>query len=221
MYETSFLFFCRMYLVKTNWWIRKLFPTEVTWKIRTDKKEVFITFDDGPHPTITPFVLACLKQHDAKATFFCIGKNVKASSRIYQQILAEGHSVGNHTYDHLNGWKSGDIVYFKNVILAGQLIDTDLFRPPYGRITKSQVKELVPDYKIIMWDVLSGDFDLNLSAQQCFDNVANNVGAGSVIVFHDSEKAFPRLEHALPRVLKYLSDQGYQMNRIPSATITG
>src|SRR4051794_39226777 len=174
-----------MYLVKTPWWLRSLYSSGFIWKMPADKKELYLTFDDGPHPTITPFVLACLKQYNAKATFFCVGENVKRFPDVYEQILADGHAVGNHTYNHLNGWKTGDITYLKNVILARQIIESNLFRPPYGRIAKSQVKELAPEFQIIMWDILSGDFDLNLSPQRCFANVISNVSSGSVIVFHD------------------------------------
>lgn len=203
-----------MYLVKTPWWLRKLYHPDVTWKIPTDRKEIFLTFDDGPHPTITPFVLKCLKQYNAKATFFCIGKNVQQYPDVYQQIIDEGHAVGNHTHNHLNGWKTGDIIYLKNVVLAREIIDSRLFRPPYGRIARSQVKELSPVFKIIMWDVLSGDFDTTLSPQACFDNVANNTSAGSIVVFHDSEKAFPRLEYALPRSLAFFKENGYAMKAL-------
>jgi peptidoglycan/xylan/chitin deacetylase (PgdA/CDA1 family) len=185
-----------------------------------DKKELFLTFDDGPHPTITPFVLASLKQYDAKATFFCVGENVTRYPDVYQQILAEGHAVGNHTYNHINGWKTGDIIYLKNVILATQTIESNLFRPPYGRISKSQIKELAPVFKIIMWDVLSGDFDLNLSPQKCLHNVVSNAGAGSVIVFHDSEKALPRLEYVLPKSLAYFTEKGYRMKRIEAEDLS-
>ncbi|WP_147203990.1 polysaccharide deacetylase family protein [Segetibacter aerophilus] len=200
-----------MYLVKTPWWLRALYPSKVTWKMPADKNEVYLTFDDGPHPTITPFVLRYLRQYNAKATFFCIGKNVKQYPHIYEQIINEGHKVGNHTYNHLNGWKTGDIIYLKDVVLAQQVIDSNLFRPPYGRITKSQVRELCPIFKIILWDVLSGDFDVSLSPQKCADNVIKNTTSGSIIVFHDSEKAFPRLEFALPKALEFLSEKGFAM----------
>ncbi|HEX8278588.1 MAG TPA: polysaccharide deacetylase family protein, partial [Segetibacter sp.] len=156
----------------------------------------------------------CLKQYHAKATFFCIGNNVKQYPDVYQQILDEGHKVGNHTHNHVNGWKTGDIIYLKNVILARQHIESALFRPPYGRISRSQVKELAPVFKIIMWDVLSGDFDVTLSPQKCFDNVVANTTPGSIIVFHDSEKAFPRLEYTLSKVLAYFANKGYAMKSI-------
>jgi peptidoglycan/xylan/chitin deacetylase (PgdA/CDA1 family) len=208
-----------MYVVKTPRWLRALYPSDITWKMPADKKEVFLTFDDGPHPTITPFVLQCLRQYNAKATFFCIGKNVKQYPHIYDQIINEGHAVGNHTYNHLNGWKTGDIIYLKNVVLAQQAIHSTLFRPPYGRITKSQVRELSPVFKIVMWDVLSGDFDISLSPQKCADNVIKNTAPGSIIVFHDSEKAFPRLELALPKTLEFLSCKGYIMGSIPEAEV--
>jgi peptidoglycan/xylan/chitin deacetylase (PgdA/CDA1 family) len=203
-----------MYLVKAPWWLRKIYPPGVTWKISTERKEVYLTFDDGPHPTITPFVLQCLQQHNAKATFFCIGKNVKQYPEVFQQVVDAGHSVGNHTYNHLNGWKTGDSIYLKNIVLAQQVISSKLFRPPYGRIARSQVKQLLPDFKIIMWNVLSGDFDEALSPQKCLHHVTANAGAGSIIVFHDSEKALPRLEYALPKVLEFFSENGYEMKAL-------
>ena len=203
-----------MYLVKIPWWLRKLYAVDAIWKIATEEMEVFLTFDDGPHPTVTPFVLACLKKYNARATFFCIGKNVNQFPQIYRQILDEGHKVGNHTNDHLNGWKTDDATYLKNIGIAKEAINSNLFRPPYGRIKRSQAKGLSPAFKIIMWDVLSGDFDVTLSPQKCFDNVATNTRSGSVIVFHDSEKAFPRLEFALPKCLQFLTDKGYKMKAI-------
>lgn len=203
-----------MYLVKTPWWLRKLYSSTLTWKIATEKKEVFFTFDDGPHPTITPFVLSCLKKFNAKATFFCLGKNVQQFPEVYRQILDDGHQVANHTQNHLNGWKTGDVLYLKNIMIARQSINSDLFRPPYGRIRKSHIKELSPMFQLIMWDVLSGDFDVSLTPKNCLDNVINNATNGSIIVFHDSEKAFPRLEFALPKALSFFAERGYEMKAI-------
>lgn len=179
-------------------------------------KKVYLSFDDGPHPEMTLFVLAELRKYGAKATFFCIGDNVRKYPEVYKQLLIEGHKVGNHTYNHLNGWKTDDQVYIDNVYKAAELIDSDLFRPPYGKITGFQSKLLRGDsvsnrkpFKVIMWDVLSGDFDLSITGEKCAKNVISRVGPGSIITFHDSEKAFPRLKIALPEVLKYLAERGY------------
>lgn len=202
-----------MYLVKTPWWLRQLYPT-LTWKIATEEKAVFLTFDDGPHPSITPFVLDTLKEYNAKATFFCIGKNVKSNPNIYSRILDEGHFVGNHTNNHLNGWKTNDVTYINNVVAANKLIDSKLFRPPYGRISKFQVRQLQPIFNIVMWDVLSADFDQKITPKKCLENVTSNTRAGSIVVFHDSEKAFPRLQFALPESLKSLTEKGYSFKAI-------
>ena len=203
-----------MYLVKTPWWLKKVYNASLTWKIHTRQNEIFITFDDGPHPQITPFVLDCLKQFDAKATFFCIGKNVKEFPAIYEQLISAGHSVGNHTYHHLNGWKTENSEYFENIDLATRYINSTLFRPPYGRISKRQATQLQPRFNIIMWDVLSGDFDVNLSPEKCLKNVTANTVPGSIIVFHDSEKAQTRLEYVLPKALQYFAKKGYFMRAI-------
>ena len=203
-----------MYLVKTPWWLRKVYSPTLTWKIPGVQNEIFLTFDDGPHPAITPFVLDCLRQYNAKATFFCIGKNVQLYPHIFQQILDQGHRIGNHTHNHLNGWKTKDSDYFKNIILAKKYIDSNFFRPPYGRITRFQMQQLQPVFNIIMWDVLSGDFDINLSPQKCLQNVVSNTSPGSIIVFHDSEKAFPRVKYALPKSLNFFAEKGYVMKGI-------
>lgn len=186
----------------------------LTWNIATKKKELFFTFDDGPHPVATPFVLDALKQYDAKATFFCIGKNVAEHPGIYRRILEEGHRVGNHTHNHLNGWKTATDVYVENVAEAKRLIGSNLFRPPYGRISRMQIAQLHSTYKIIMWDVLSGDFDVQLSKQKALNYVITRAVPGSIIVFHDSDKAFERLEFALPKALAFFSEQGYVFKSI-------
>ena len=207
---------CHMfYLIKTPWWLKKLYP-RCTWQMPGDKKKIFLTFDDGPHPVATSFVLEELKKYNARATFFCIGKNVAEYPFIYEQIIDEGHRVGNHTYNHLNGWKTNDEEYINNVVLAKKLIDSNLFRPPYGRATKFQLKLLINQYALhpIMWTVLSGDFDSKLSKENCLLNVLKKSGEGSIVVFHDSEKAYEKIQYVLPRVLSHFSESGYQFETI-------
>ena len=201
------------YFVKTPGWLKKIYDS-YTWSVASSDKILYLTFDDGPHPEATPFVLKELKKYNFLATFFCIGKNVVSYPDIYKQVLQEGHSVGNHTYNHLNGWKTNNDDYLKDIALASDEIDSYLFRPPYGRITSFQAKNLKPvmkgkEPKVIMWDVLSGDFDTACSPQQCLANVLFASVPGSIIVFHDSEKAFPRLEYTLPKILNYFSEKGY------------
>jgi peptidoglycan/xylan/chitin deacetylase (PgdA/CDA1 family) len=205
------------YTIKTPWLLKKLYPG-CTWKINTKEKIIYLTFDDGPHPEATPFVLQTLAAYNAKATFFCIGKNVVEYPDIYRRIISEQHRVGNHTYNHLNGWKVGDQQYFENILLASKHIDSKIFRPPYGKISAFQVRHLRDEplkYKIIMWDVLSGDFDTFLTGQQCSFNVTRNAGNGSIVVFHDSEKAFPRLKIALNECLSFFSGKGFRFETIP------
>jgi peptidoglycan/xylan/chitin deacetylase (PgdA/CDA1 family) len=206
------------FFIRTPWIVQKLFPWYV-WRHKTAQREVFLTFDDGPHPVITPWVIEQLKLYDAKATFFCIGSNVDRYPKIFQQIIAEGHAVGNHTYHHLNGWKTKDVAYLDDIQKAAATIKTHLFRPPYGRIRKSQARQVptamrLHDAKVIMWDVLSADFDQGISPQVCLNNVIQNVRPGSIVVFHDSEKAFKNLEHTLPLTLKYLQEKRYKCSRL-------
>jgi peptidoglycan/xylan/chitin deacetylase (PgdA/CDA1 family) len=208
----------KRYLAKTPWWLKLIFPSYV-WDIKTKEKVLYLTFDDGPHPVATPFVLDQLKKYNAKATFFCIGKNVLLYPEIYQRIIEEGHAIGNHTQNHLNGWKSGDDVYMADITEASKHIDSTLFRPPYGRITSFQAKHVKdamrkPAVKIIMWNVLSGDFDETITAERCSENVILNAKKGSIIVFHDSKKAFPRLEPALPEILKFFGEKGMRFKKM-------
>ena len=206
------------YFVKTPRWLKRIYDSYL-WSMPANDKDLYLTFDDGPHPEATVFVLKQLKQHNALATFFCIGKNVVAYPDIYQQILNEGHAVGNHTYNHLNGWKTNNDDYMRDIALASQEIDSDLFRPPYGRITSFQAKNLKPvmkgkEPKVIMWDVLSGDFDTECAAEQCLANVVLASVPGSIIVFHDSEKALEKLKYTLPRILHYFSEKGYSFKSL-------
>jgi len=207
------------YLISIPWWIRKLFP-HYTWSLKNSEQRVYLTFDDGPHPTITPWVLDELEKYNAKATFFCIGKNVAQHPRVYQRILDEGHSVGNHTHTHLDGWKTNPERYTKDVQQAAQYIDSRLFRPPYGKMTKSQFKAireaLSDEVDVIMWNVLSGDFDDSFSPQQCLRNVSRNARSGSIVVFHDSEKAYHNLFAVLPQALLYLTEKGFVLDKMGS-----
>lgn len=213
-----------MYLVNTNWLLKKIYR-QCIWDLPTKEKVLYLTFDDGPHPIATPYVLQCLKEYQAKATFFCIGKNVVDHPEIYRQILDQGHKVGNHTHNHYNGWKVTDKEYFDNILLAANHIHSNLFRPPYGKITMFQAKHLSKvnpfgdiehPFKLIMWTVLSGDFDTKINGNEVSLNVINNAKEGSIVVFHDSEKAYPRLQHALPKVLEHFSKKGYRFEIIPS-----
>jgi peptidoglycan/xylan/chitin deacetylase (PgdA/CDA1 family) len=202
------------YRVTIPAWFSRL-NASLVWKLPAVQKELYLTFDDGPHEKATPFILDRLKAYHAKATFFCLGKNVKAHPSIYERILDEGHKVGNHTYNHLNGWKTKNSLYVKDVEAAAAYIDSKLFRPPYGRISPFVSKLLRAEgYKIIMWHVLSGDFDKDLSPQKCAENVLQHAQPGSIIVFHDSTKAQDRMFFALPKVLEHFSNAGYQFKSI-------
>jgi peptidoglycan/xylan/chitin deacetylase (PgdA/CDA1 family) len=207
----------KKYFVKTPWWLKRIY-SNYTWSLPAKEKIIYLTFDDGPHPQATPFVLDELKRYQAKAIFFCIGKNVKAYPEIYKRILDEGHAVGNHTQNHLNGWKTKDEIYLADIREASQYINTHLFRPPYGRITKFQASNIKAalrndNAKIIMWDVVSGDFDNTLLPQDCLENVILNTNRGSIVVFHDSEKAFPRLKFCLPETLKFFERKGFSFEK--------
>lgn len=201
-----------MYLAKSPFWLKWLYP-QLTWHMSRTAKRIFLTFDDGPIPDVTPFVLKTLAAYQAKATFFCIGDNVQKHTDIYQQLITDGHRTANHTFNHLNGWQTADAHYLQNIADCTRLVQTNLFRPPYGRIKRSQAAALLhknPDWKIIMWDVLSGDFDSRLLPEKCLKNVTGNAANGSIIVFHDSLKAYPRLEHTLPNALDFFSKKGFE-----------
>ncbi|WP_276133878.1 polysaccharide deacetylase family protein [Polluticoccus soli] len=205
------------YSVKTPWWLRSVYGKQVWRMPKEDQPAVYLTFDDGPHPTATPFVLDQLKQYGAKATFFCIGKNIEEFPDIYQRILDEGHTVGNHTQNHVNGWKTDTEAYLDDVKQATKHIKSKLFRPPYGRISRVQSNFMIQaGWKIIMWDVLSGDFDLELTPEKCLQNVEKHMEPGSIVVFHDSEKAWARMYYALPKVLAFCKDKNWELKAIPN-----
>ena len=200
-----------MFLAKTPAIIKKYYP-KLVWEVPNPENKIFLTFDDGPIPEVTEWVLDVLLQHNIKATFFCIGDNVSKHNAIYMRILADGHAVGNHTYNHLSGWSTGMLKYLKNIEECSKLIDSNLFRPPYGRIKKSQLKYITKTHKVIMWSVLSGDFDLSTSPERCYQNVVKNTVSGSVIVFHDSFKAEASLKYALPKAIAYLLAEGFSFD---------
>lgn len=209
------------YPVKTPWLFKKIY-SKYTWQIETPEPLLYLTFDDGPHPEVTPFVLDELKKYNAKATFFCIGKNVVQFPEVYKRILDEGHRTGNHTFNHLNGWSTPDDKYINDILKAKQFIDSPLFRPPYGKITRFQARVLMTEnksfqsmFRIVMWDVLSGDFDTTKTGDDCIQNVVPNVNKGSIITFHDSEKAWPRLSVALPVILRTLNEKNYRFEVLP------
>jgi peptidoglycan/xylan/chitin deacetylase (PgdA/CDA1 family) len=205
------------YFTKTPFWLKMLYPTCLwDYKPEAKQKKIFLSFDDGPHNTATPFVLDELKKYNARATFFCIGKNVQAEPSLYKRILMEGHRVGNHTQNHLNGWKTDNKTYLENIEKARELIDSNLFRPPYGRATAFQIRHLINklQYKVVMWDVLAGDFDPAVNGRQAAERVIQNSKPGSIIVFHDSTKALQVLQVALPIVLAYFSGEGFYFETI-------
>ena len=205
-----------LYLVNTPWWIKKWLYPNYLWSMPGNEKKIYLSFDDGPHPQATGFVLDELKKYNAKASFFCIGKNVAAHPDIYRRILLEGHAAGNHTYDHLNGWKTSDKLYFDSITKASSFIDTRLFRPPYGRITRFQAKQAAAQlgFTIVMWSVLSADFDTAITPQKCWSNVQRSAGNGSIVVFHDSEKAMERMQYALKETLLYFSERGFVFEKL-------
>lgn len=219
----------KLYWIKTNSLIKKMF-SNFTWDLPNTDNKIYLTFDDGPTPEITDWVINQLQKYNAKATFFCIGKNIEKYPEIFTKIIIDGHSIGNHTFNHLNGWKNSTEEYIENVNLCRlQMADyrwqmakqnlqpaiCKLFRPPYGKLKASQSKKIHQlGYKIIMWDVLSADFDRTISPEKCLENVLKNTVSGSVIIFHDSVNAFPNLEYALPKTLKYLSEKGFIFEKI-------
>ena len=212
------------YLVKTPKFVRRLFPKRV-WAFPNSKNSVYLTFDDGPIPLVTPWVIEVLKQYKAKATFFCVGDNVIKHANVFQQIIEEGHSIGNHTYHHLNGWSTKTKDYINNCKKCEDSLNrvqdyksssNPLFRPPFGKLTLKQSKTLQEKgFHIIMWDVLSADFDAKISNKKCLENVLKNIKPGSIVVFHDSLKSYDKLRYVLPKVLDFL-----KINNINCKSIT-
>ena len=206
-----------MFLHKTPSFIQRVYPS-LTWRVSARQKTVYLTFDDGPVPEVTPWVLKQLEIFRAKATFFCVGENIIKHPEVFAQVVDAGHAVGNHTYNHLNGWKTSLEDYLDNVRKASEVLGEvkegqKLFRPPYGRITRRQLKALA-DFRIIMWEVLSGDFSQNKSPEESLRKTLRHTKPGTIVVFHDSLKSFRNLQQILPAYLETLSGQGYKFERL-------
>ena len=201
------------YPIKSPFWLRWIYP-HLTWHRSRKHRCLYLTFDDGPIPDVTPQILNILKSYGIKATFFCVGDNIQKHPEIFERIKTEGHQIGNHTYHHLKGWDTSKLAYLENVERCHQLTQSRLFRPPYARGTRAQYSELIKNYEIMMWDVMSGDFDPKMSPAQCLNNVINHAENGSIIVFHDNIKALPRVIYALPRAIEHWLKDGYEFKTL-------
>jgi len=203
-----------MYFFKTPALVKRILP-DLTWDIPVQNKSIFLTFDDGPVNNVTNWVLDVLKDYNIRATFFCIGKNVQENPGLYHQILEAEHQVGNHTYNHIKGWYSMNNTYYEDIESCQKLVDSVLFRPPYGQIMFFQSKTILAHgYEIIMWDVLSGDFDAKITKEECLNRAIQNTEPGSIIVFHDSLKAENKMKYAIPRYIKHFLKEGYEFKTL-------
>lgn len=198
-----------MYLVRPPYLLKKLYPNAI-WRMNAAQKKIYLTFDDGPVPDITPWVLDVLKKDNIKATFFCVGENVVKYPELFQRIIDEKHQIGNHTFNHVNGWNTHTNQYLQNIEKCAEVVRSKLFRPPYGRLKKSQMSKLKSQYSIVMWDVLSGDYDKKTSQEKCLYNVISTVRNGSIVVFHDSYKAQKKVEYALPCFINWALEAGFE-----------
>jgi len=194
--------------------LKSLYPSLV-WEMPTQEPTLYITFDDGPTKGVTDALLDLLKAHQAKATFFCIGKNVQKNPELFQRILNEGHRVGNHTFSHLNGWKSTNMSYLKDVEKCRSLFESSYFRPPYGRLKPAQIASLKKRYKIIMWSALSMDYHPSVSKEKCYQNSTAKISSGDILVFHDSEKAADKMFYAVEKLLTDETFKGYRFLPLP------
>lgn len=204
-----------MYLVKTPGIVKPLYR-DFVWSLPNSENKVYLTFDDGPTPEVTDATLSILKEYDARATFFLIGKNVEANPDYLSKYDDLGHTIGNHSFSHKNGWQTNNDEYLEDIQACESTFASKLMRPPYGKIKRDQAAVLKQSYRLIMWDVLSGDFDPRVNTERCVENVVKNTESGSIIVFHDSKKAANTMLTALPEILSQLKSKGYTFDSIPS-----
>lgn len=203
-----------MYFTKTPKALKNLFPNLI-WEMPAADKKIYLTFDDGPVPGVTDWVLDQLDLFGVDATFFCIGKNVEENPDLYQRLVESRHSIGNHSYSHMNGWVNKNISYYKDILKAKQLIDSKMYRPPYGRISMRQARVLLQnDFKVVMWDVVSGDFNQKITKDQCLQNVIQHSIPGSIILLHDSLKAKEKMQYVLPKFIEYCMGKGFEFGVI-------
>ena len=200
-----------MYVHKTPKLLQLLYPG-LTWHRSRKEKKVYLTFDDGPVPNATDFVLDTMKSMGVKGNFFCVGDNVRKHRATYEKLQESGHRIANHTFNHLNGWQTGDEEYYENIHACEKLLGRDnhppLFRPPYGKIKRNQAKEVLKTHEVIMWDVLSGDFDPALEDDVCLKRSIDATKNGSIIIFHDSNKTYNKLKYVLPRYIEKILSRG-------------
>ncbi len=201
-----------MLIERTPKWFRALFPASVIWRLPRKEKTVYLTFDDGPIPEVTPFVLDLLKEYGIKATFFCVGDNVRKYPGVFEQIKKEGHEVGNHTFNHLQGFKHTTATYAGNIEKADRYIKSPLFRPPHGQVSFFQLMKLMRRYKVVMWDIITRDYNNNLNGEIILNIVKKYARNGSIIVFHDSLRAEKNLKYALPKAIEFLFAEGYKFD---------
>ncbi len=224
-----------MYFVRTPYIIEKIF-SEIIWDLPNAENKIYLTFDDGPHPEITPWILEQLKKYDAKATFFCLGKNAEKYPEIVKQILQDGHAIGNHGYAHLNGWKTENDMYVKDFERGEKILkqvkddyvqvqdskkisrftrnDGEVFRPAYGKIKLLQIKIINRQSSIVNWSLMPGDFDTDISSKKCYSNLTNNIKVGDIVVLHDNEKSWKHLEYSLPKWLEFIYNKGLKSDYI-------
>ena len=203
-----------MYFVRIPNIIKKLYP-KIIWEIPGKEKILYLTFDDGPHPEITPYILDQLDKYHAKASFFCLGTMAEKNPQTLELIRQKGHVVGNHSYSHPNGWKTNTADYLADIEKAGKIISSKIFRPPYGKIKRAQSSLLHSQFSIFNFSLLPGDYDSSISSEKCYQNLADNVRSGDIICLHDSEKAWKHLQYCLPRWLQFLSEQQYTLCSLP------